>query len=93
MTPKEIRRLRKRANASQAVFAHHLNVSSKLAQAWEGGYRQPTGAALKLLRIAEANPDLVFDALPETRPNPALRAIGRKMVRRAKKRSLTGRAR
>jgi len=42
------------------VFAKCLNVSTKLVQAWEGGIRYPDGAALRLLRVAERAPGLVF---------------------------------
>ena len=52
----EIRRLRRRLNASQAVFAHYLNVSPKLVQAWEANRRSPQGPALLLLRIVARNP-------------------------------------
>jgi putative transcriptional regulator len=52
MTAAEIRSLRQKLNASQAVFAHYLNVSPKLVQAWEARRRSPQGPALLLLRIA-----------------------------------------
>lgn len=35
MAAAEVKQLRSRLNASQAVFAHYLNVSTKLVQAWE----------------------------------------------------------
>jgi putative transcriptional regulator len=60
MNPVEVKRLRKRLNASQAVFAHCLNVSPKLVQAWEAHRREPDGAALRLLRLAEHFPALIF---------------------------------
>jgi putative transcriptional regulator len=60
MNPIEVRRLRERLSASQAVFAHCLNVSTKLVQAWEGHRRTPDGAALRLLRLAENCPALLF---------------------------------
>jgi putative transcriptional regulator len=53
------RALRERLNASQAVFASYLNVSTKLVQAWEANRRRPAGAALRLLRIAERDPGLI----------------------------------
>ena len=59
MTAAEVRRLRRRLRASQAVFAHHLNVSPKLVQAWESGRRRPDGPALLLLRLAELHPGLI----------------------------------
>lgn len=60
MSRAEIHKLRDRLKVSQAVFAKCLNVSTKLVQAWEGGTRQPDGAALRLLRLAERAPGLVF---------------------------------
>ncbi|MDX2120831.1 MAG: hypothetical protein SF070_07145 [Gemmatimonadota bacterium] len=60
MTAAQIRAVRARVNASQAVFARYLNVSTKLVQAWEAGRRTPEGAALKLLRIGGDNPKVVF---------------------------------
>lgn len=59
----QVRGLRDRVNASQAVFAHCLNVSTQLVQSWEGGRRTPTGAALRLLELARREPTLVFPAL------------------------------
>ena len=60
MTARDIKAMRAQVNASQAVFARYLNVSTKLVQAWEGGRRTPEGAALKLLRIGGDNPAVVF---------------------------------
>src|SRR5213082_4308647 len=60
MSRVEVHKLRQRVNVSQSVFAKCLNVSTKLVQAWEGGVRYPDGAALRLLRVAERAPGLVF---------------------------------
>jgi len=60
MTASEIKAVREQLNASQAVFARYLNVSTKLVQAWEAGRRSPEGPALKLLRIGGENPKVVF---------------------------------
>jgi putative transcriptional regulator len=51
LSPDEIRALRLRENASQAVFALHLNVTIGLVRQWELGERKPSGAALKLLTL------------------------------------------
>ena len=59
MRGSDIRKLRDRLKASQAVFAHYLNVSPKLVQAWEAERRRPGGAALTLLRLCERNPFLL----------------------------------
>jgi putative transcriptional regulator len=60
MRAREIRVLRRKMNASQAVFAHYMNVSTKLVQAWEAERRSPDGPALLLLRLAQANPALLL---------------------------------
>ncbi len=51
LSPAEIRALRMRENASQAIFARHLNVTTGLVSQWERGEKQPSGAALKLLTL------------------------------------------
>ena len=47
----KIRALRLRENASQAVFARHLNVTTSLVSQWERGEKRPRGASLKLLTL------------------------------------------
>ena len=51
LTPDEIRAIRLRENASQAVFARHLNVTTGLVSQWERGEKRPRGASLKLLTL------------------------------------------
>lgn len=58
-----IRRIRSRLKVSQPVFAGMLNVSSSTVQAWEQGVRAPDGASLRLLEIAENNPDALLDRI------------------------------
>ena len=55
MTPERIRELRMRENASQAVFARHLNVTMGLVSQWERGEKRPRGASLKLLTLVAKN--------------------------------------
>ena len=55
MSPEKIRALRLRENASQAVFARHLNVTAGLVSQWERGEKRPRGASLKLLTLEEKN--------------------------------------
>ena len=47
MTPEKIRSLRMRENASQAVFARHLNLTAGPVNRWERGGKRPRGASLK----------------------------------------------
>jgi len=76
-----VKNLRKKVNASQAVFAHHLNVSTKLVQAWESNRRKPEGAALQLLHVARNYPVVVFGAgaaRPPKKPARGLRLAAKK---------------
>ncbi|MCA9174840.1 MAG: DNA-binding transcriptional regulator [Gammaproteobacteria bacterium] len=47
----QIRRLRMRNKASQAVFAAYLNTSASTVQKWEQGQKKPNGPSLKLLNL------------------------------------------
>lgn len=51
LTPAEIKRIREREKASQAVFARYLNVTTGLVSQWERGEKRPGGASLKLLTL------------------------------------------
>ena len=51
LRPEEIRELREREGASQAVFARYLNVTTGLVSQWERGEKHPQGASLKLLAL------------------------------------------
>ncbi len=52
---KEIRALRLREGASQAVFARYLNVTTGLVSQWERGEKRPQGASLNLLSLVARN--------------------------------------
>ena len=51
LTPDQIRAIRIKEQASQAVFARYLNVTTGLVSQWERGEKHPRGASLKLLTI------------------------------------------
>ncbi|QFY42773.1 DNA-binding transcriptional regulator [Candidatus Methylospira mobilis] len=55
LQPEEIRTLRQRERASQAVFARYLNVTAGLVSQWERGEKHPQGASLKLLSLVAKN--------------------------------------
>ena len=55
LTPDDIRELRLREHASQAVFARYLNVTTSLVSQWERGEKRPRGASLKLLTLIAKN--------------------------------------
>jgi putative transcriptional regulator len=60
LAPREIRRLRSKLGTSQAVFARLLNVSTTTEIKWETGRRKPSGAALRLLKIASKRPEILY---------------------------------
>lgn len=52
-TARQIKNLRLRCKASQAVFAAYLNTSPSTVQKWESGDKHPNGPSLKLLNLVE----------------------------------------
>jgi len=60
-TPKRILSIRMRLNVSQPVFADLLYVTKDTAAKWEQGLRKPSGSALRLLEIAEKQPEVLVD--------------------------------
>lgn len=62
MPPRKIREIRNSLKASQPLFALLLNVSPKAVQSWEQGLRRPRTAALKLLTIAQKNPQVLLQS-------------------------------
>ena len=60
LKPAEIQAIRAAMNASQALFARLLNMSSNAVESWEQGIRQPRQATLKLLHIARKNPSALL---------------------------------
>jgi putative transcriptional regulator len=59
----QIARLRKLMGVSQPVFADALNVSSASVKSWEQGVNEPSGAALRLLQIAERHPEVILEGI------------------------------
>lgn len=52
-SPADVRRIRGKTKASQAVFAAVLNVGLSTVAAWEQGSKKPSGPAVKLLDLVE----------------------------------------
>ena len=50
------------AGLSQSQFAALMGVSVRTLQDWEQGRRNPSGAAMTLLRIAAKHPDIIREA-------------------------------
>jgi len=69
MDAKEVIRIRTQLNMSQSLFAAALNVSPKTVQGWEQGVRRPGNASLRLLQIAEMQPQVVWALLGERPPH------------------------
>ena len=61
--PTIVTNIRRKLRVSQAKFAHIIGVSVDTLQNWEQGRRRPQGPALALLKVAEANPRIVMEAL------------------------------
>lgn len=55
----DVKAIRAKTGLSQIQFANKLNISPKTLQNWEQGTRNPTGAAITLIRLIEQNPNLL----------------------------------
>lgn len=56
--PKEVR---ERLGLTQEAFARLLCISVKTLQNWEQGRREPTGAAMRLLQVADKHPEVLLE--------------------------------
>jgi putative transcriptional regulator len=59
MSAASIAGIRRSLKASTPVFAAYLNVTPDTVRNWEKNRRHPTGAALRLLEIAEKKPEIL----------------------------------
>ena len=53
----KIRQIRNKLNMSQGFFAEVIGVSKKTIEVWEYGRGKPSGAAARMLTIADIDPD------------------------------------
>lgn len=60
-TAKEVKKIRLYLQLSVALFAQLMGVSVKTVEAWESGTNTPSGPAMRLMRMAEKNPDILLD--------------------------------
>lgn len=66
MTPVEIAVFRRDTlGVSQKLFADMLNVSIQTVHAWEQGRRKPSGSALRLLCLAQREPEKLKAAIKD----------------------------
>ena len=56
------REIRARLGMTQDQFAEALGISVKTLRNWEQGRRDPSGPAMRLLRIAEKHPEILLEA-------------------------------
>ncbi len=56
MSSSKIKKIRKKINLSQSVFAKLLNVSIASVRHWEQGLREPTGSTKVLLDLLSKHP-------------------------------------
>lgn len=54
--------IRLKSGLSQTEFAAALGVSKRTLEQWEQGRRQPSGAAQRLLRIADLHPEVFLES-------------------------------
>jgi putative transcriptional regulator len=74
---KRIKEIRGRMSLSQPVFAAALNVSPETVRAWEQGKREPDGATLRLLEVAEQHPEVLLASVrPRRRGKRAAAKVG-----------------
>ncbi len=59
ITVAEIKRLRKKLNASQDVFARILGTSKSTIVQWESGAKSPGGSAAVLLKTIQNDPNAI----------------------------------
>ena len=52
-SPAQIKGIRIKCNASQAVFAKYMNISPSALRQWEIGQKKPSGIALKMLNVVD----------------------------------------
>jgi|GEM_PF-4141239 len=62
-TKEEIASIRKNLNLTQSEFAQAFGISLASLRNWEQGHRNPTGAAITLLRVAQNNPKALLEAI------------------------------
>jgi putative transcriptional regulator len=58
-----VKHVREKLGMTQEEFAQMLGVSARTLEGWEQGKTKPSGAAVSLIKIAVARPDVVREVL------------------------------
>ncbi len=73
LSGKDVTQIRlKKLRMSQGAFAKLLGVSVRVVQSWEQGEKKPSGAARRLLQVAERNPAALLAAADFRRTKKAI---------------------
>ena len=59
----DIRRIRTDHKMTQRIFAEIVGVSQKTVEAWETGTNRPTGSAMRVMQLIEADEDILDHVL------------------------------
>ena len=59
----EITELRRKLKMTQTQFATAFGISVSTLRNWEQGHRNPTGAAITLIKVAKRHPKAVLEAV------------------------------
>ncbi|MBQ6535131.1 MAG: helix-turn-helix domain-containing protein [Opitutales bacterium] len=59
----EITDVRRKLNMTQTQFATAFGISVSTLRNWEQGHRNPTGAAVTLIKVARKHPKAVLEAV------------------------------
>ena len=59
----DVKSIRGQLKLTQHMFAQLIGISTRTLQNWEQGSREPKGPAAALLKVAEKNPEAVYEAL------------------------------
>ena len=55
----DIKRIRTANQMTQRIFAEIVGVSQKTVEAWETGTNRPTGSAMRVMQLIEADKDIL----------------------------------
>ena len=55
----DIKRIRTTHQMTQRIFAEIVGVSQKTVEAWETGTNRPTGSAMRVMQLIEADDDIL----------------------------------